>query len=528
MALKPVLSKTLLLFILSLCLFLLLRLWNISGFLYFIYDQGRDATRLAELAQGSLAIVGPTTGIEGLFLGPLWYYAGLPGYLLSNGNPAGIAAWFICLSAFAFPGFWWISREIFKNPQGGSGDRENIISQLLSWVCLALFIVLPASIISSTTIWNCLMGAPLMVAALYCFWRVRSDKHKILWLAGGFFAVALTLQSEFAYAVFFLPVLFVQITWFTGRKKIKDFVAAAIAVTVTLIPQFVFEVRHQFIMSTSLLRTLLDHTQTVSWETQISRRPLQLVDITVDMFNNPDVNSWTTRTLIVTMLFLGATTVLNLRQHGSVSSKTPPQTYLKQLVLLFAVIPYPFYLLWRGNGGNFFSYYLTSHFVFLIPLFVLGMKCIADAFWKYAFGKIMTAVLFIAILLPLLLGSISHWTNAIGSPVNQAGILEMQAAVREAYQLRDTERTATLIITPNIHSTHYDYLFHYYADQHQLSPPITIVSPDDKQLILVIERNGPLFSDYVVAQRKALTEETEWRKKRVKFFGVITVEEWVR
>lgn len=535
MALKPASSKTLLLFFLSFFLFLLVRFWNISGWLYFIYDQGRDAARLAELARGAIALVGPTTGIDGLFLGPLWYYVGLPGYFLSKGNPTWLASWFVGISALAFPGFWWLSNELFwkhgsESPAPSHGSQ--LLRLLLGWICLALFIGLPSSVISSTTIWNCLMAAPLMLGALYCFWHVRSTAHPERWVFGGFLCTALTLQSEFAYAVFFLPVLFLLIPWMTARKKLGDFVAGASAVLLTLLPQLAFEVRHRFIMVTSLLHTLSDHAQTVSWANQFAHRPMQLIDVTVDMFNNPDVNTWPARAVILMVLSLGVAFVVGTSNRRTVTHESTPtarsRTYLRQLIVLFAVLPYPFYLLWRGNGGNFFSYYFTSHFVFLVPLFVLGLQFVVVSLWKSLAGKILAGTALAMILIPILISSIDHWVNAIGAPVNQAGLHQMQSAVEEAYQLRNPDHSATLIITPNIHSIHYDYLFHHYADQHRIAPPKTIVSADDKQMLLVLEGTGGQWPDYVVAQRKALTELTDWRRKRVKFFGVITLEEWVR
>jgi glycogen synthase len=104
----------------------------------------------------------------------------------------------------------------------------------------------------------------------------------------------------------------------------------------------------------------------------------------------------------------------------------------------------------------------------------------------------------------------------------------MRDAVEEAYRWRNTDHTSTLIITPNIHSLHYDYLFQTVAKQQSTHPPRTVVLQDDTQMILVLEQSGASYADYVVAQRKALTESTQWRRTRVKLFGMITLEEWQR
>lgn len=532
-------SKTLLLFFLTLGVFLVLRLWNLPNFLYFIYDQGRDAAKLAEIASGQVTLIGPTTGLEGLFLGPLWYYVGVPGFILSGGSPVGIAAWFILLSAVAFPFFWWLNKVLFwQQPKGNKKEptSQRQLSVLFGWLCLVLFVILPGSIVSSTTIWNPLLAAPLMSAALYSFWRVRAATQKWLWLANGFFCLALTLQSEFAYAVFYLPVLFLAIPWMTKRIKWTDFVTAGMAVGVTLVPQLLFELRHQFIMTNSLLRSLGDPSKTVSWSRQLAQRPIQLFGVTMDFFLAGKENVWA-QVAVLGVIAIGVAATLwfswQLRKLRTGTAQVSARLYLKQLLCLFAIIPYPFYLFWRGNDGNFFSYYITPHFVFLVPLFVLGLEYLTMRLWALRWGKLVAGVGVTVLLLPVVMSSVSHWVGTIYAPVNRAGLRAMETAVETAYSLAAPQRSATLILTPNVYSVHYDYLFQRYADQamkydqdYVIRPPRTVPQPDDTQLILVIEQWGPQMSDYVKEQRRHLTAGMQ--RQRVVLSGMITVEEWVK
>ena len=60
--------------------------------IYFGYDQARDAFVVQELLEGNLRLVGPTTLIDGLFHGPLYYYIFAPFHFLSGGNPEIINA----------------------------------------------------------------------------------------------------------------------------------------------------------------------------------------------------------------------------------------------------------------------------------------------------------------------------------------------------------------------------------------------------------------------------------------------------
>mgnify|MGYP005842089435 CR=1 FL=1 len=525
MSRQPLSAKLLLIFLLSFALFLFLRLWNLEQAAYFIYDQGRDALKWAEIAQGELTLVGPTSGLAGFFIGPFWYYVGLPGFLLSGGHPLGVQVWYILLSALAFPGFWWLCGKLFWKDPSESRSLHRI---LMGVVCLIGLIALPASITNSTTIWNPLIGAPLMMGALFSFWKLRQDEQrKDIWLALGFLCTALTLQSEFAYAVFFLAPLFLVIPWMTQRRRMLDFIIAGGTVALTLLPQVLFELRNQFIMTRSLFGSLTDTSRSVSWAQQLQTRPMQLVDTTVDFFTGPDQNTWLVRSIVIGLLSLGMYSVYLFWRKNKYEKDTTHQLYLQQLLLFFALIPYPFFLIWRGNEGNFFWYYLTSHFIFIVPLAILGLSFATKKLWSLEpWGTRTAGVLIVALLLPFLTASIRHWNDSIGHPINETGYAMMLSGVRSAYSMQAAENTATMIITPNIHSQHYDYLFQWYGKKESYQIPRTVVQPEDTQLIVVTEMWGPTFSDYVKARHKELT--TGWRRARTVINGKVIVQEWVR
>ena len=53
----------------------ILRIYRIGELLNFHYDQGRDALIIWDLIKnGKLFLIGPVTGLEGIFLGPFYYY----------------------------------------------------------------------------------------------------------------------------------------------------------------------------------------------------------------------------------------------------------------------------------------------------------------------------------------------------------------------------------------------------------------------------------------------------------------------
>src|SRR6266498_1061990 len=64
------------------------RIYRIDQLLGFYYDQGRDANVIWNLIHNhKFFLIGPTTGIEGIFRGPWYYWLISPFYWLGQGNP---------------------------------------------------------------------------------------------------------------------------------------------------------------------------------------------------------------------------------------------------------------------------------------------------------------------------------------------------------------------------------------------------------------------------------------------------------
>jgi len=55
------------------------------------YDQARDALKAVAILQGRFVLVGPTTDVPGLFMGPFWFYLLAIANLISRNNPLGVA-----------------------------------------------------------------------------------------------------------------------------------------------------------------------------------------------------------------------------------------------------------------------------------------------------------------------------------------------------------------------------------------------------------------------------------------------------
>src|SRR3989338_2214356 len=89
-------SKKLLAFFLVFIILLIGSWLRFSGILSnsfaFTYDVGRDMLAVRNIiVDHKFSLIGPTTGVEGIFYGPWWYLILSIPFFLFSGNPQGIA-----------------------------------------------------------------------------------------------------------------------------------------------------------------------------------------------------------------------------------------------------------------------------------------------------------------------------------------------------------------------------------------------------------------------------------------------------
>jgi hypothetical protein len=106
----------------------------------FTFDQSRDMLDIRTLGEfKDLAVMGPTTSINGLRLGPFYYYLNLPAYWIGGGNPQALVYWNIVL--FLVTGFFIF--YFFK--------KKNIV---LGFLISTMFLMAPQLFNTTRYFWN--------------------------------------------------------------------------------------------------------------------------------------------------------------------------------------------------------------------------------------------------------------------------------------------------------------------------------------------------------------------------------------
>ena len=211
------------------------RLFYVSGFDFaFTIDQARDMLEIRKLAVGhELVFIGPITSLNGVFLGPFWYYFNLLPFIVGGGNPSSLVIWQIVvfhLTALVF--FLYFAKKNYPLAFLGS-----------------LFLLLsPRLFVATSYAFNANTTPLFILLSLLLLDRVLSVKKTLpIFLLG--LLVGLTLQMEAAFGVLLLPL---SLFWLviSKTKKLRHFF---LGLLLTLTPQLLFELKHNFMMSRTFL-----------------------------------------------------------------------------------------------------------------------------------------------------------------------------------------------------------------------------------------------------------------------------------
>lgn len=213
---------------------------TINGLFAFTYDQGRDLLEVSKIVWNhNFTLIGPTTGLAGIFYGPWWYYFLTPIFVISNGDPQKIAY------VFSFIGILTtIMLYLFLKKISGS---------FFLAICLATIASISASwMFGPTLIWSPTLTPTILIAFLYCAFKIFANKSKAHFFLLGI-TVGLVLDTTAAFGSFltvfviFLPVIF--------RKTFlrKRFLLTILGLFLVALPRIIFEIKNNFLMSKAAL-----------------------------------------------------------------------------------------------------------------------------------------------------------------------------------------------------------------------------------------------------------------------------------
>ncbi len=405
---------------------LLARVNRIDQLLGFYYDQGRDAKVIWQLwHEKKLFLIGPTTGVEGIFLGPFYYYLLAPFYLAGGGNPVWPAVGLAVINVLAIGLVYLIAKRYFNSKTG-----------LLAVLFLSFSFYL---IVTQRWLAN---PNPLPLFAMVVVWCLLAIVHRRagMWhWAGLGLGLGLSLQLEAASASFFLPAT--GLVFLLFRRSINwrwQWVGLAGSVFLaTLLPQVVFDFRHGHILWQVLHNFV---TGGRSFRPEITSRLHFYYEVFVNKF---------TPQMELGRYFVAGVVVLTIVSGKQLWSKT-----MAVLVIWWAT-PLVALLFYHGNYGYVWDYYFTGVYPVAV-LLVAAILAMAAAKSALARGLVIGLVgLFLYANLPIV---ISAMTAGVDGP-EHISLGNQRQAIAWVYQdSGDAEFNVDAYVPPVIPHA-YDYLF---------------------------------------------------------------------
>ncbi|MGI5841553.1 MAG: ArnT family glycosyltransferase [Patescibacteria group bacterium] len=442
-----------------------LRSYRQSDLLTFHYDQGRDAQIASDiLAFRNFPTIGPTTGIEGLFLGPFWFYLITPGYFLSSGHPAGASIFISFLESLTIPLIFLIIKKYF------SSTKAAYLGAIL-WA-FSNFLIRSSRWFSNPS------PLPFFVLLiLFCLLKVFQDKDA-RFFPPIFLLLGLTLQLEAASAVFFIPT--VLLFFLLNRKsivlKVSSYFKGIVLFLILLLPQLAFELKNNFFITRSFLNFIFGKSNTntgSSWAIPtLSFAQNRLVNFYNAFFSKLDTNL-TQFSVVLFIIFIFSLFFL---------LKTHRKNLLVQLSFLWTFVPLAFLMFFVGNYGNLYDYYLTGFFPSFIILFSLSLFSFKERYLSLLLAAITLFIFFQGNFIYVR----DYLSAGVDGPEHITLGNQIQSIEKICELSKDANYNLTIYVPPIIPNS-YNYLLTWYQNNGKCSPP----SPQNEPYLLTLYEVDP-------------------------------------
>lgn len=234
-------KKEIIILFLIILLATFLRLYQIDQRAVFLGDEGRDALVVKRMiVDHKWTLLGPSTSIGDMYLGPIYYYMMIPPLWLARLDPVGPAIMVALIGVATVYLVFVVGREFFGMQAGMLAAGLYAVSQVV--------------IRHTRFSWN---PNPVPFFALLAIWSLFKifNKRGTGWFFLMGLCLGVCLQLHYLTAIlagFCVITLFV----FKSRWKWKQFLVFSLSFLLVFSPLILFEFRHGFIVSKSLWRFL--------------------------------------------------------------------------------------------------------------------------------------------------------------------------------------------------------------------------------------------------------------------------------
>lgn len=398
-----------------------------NGDFPFLYDHGRDMIDVRKIVvDHDLALIGPTTGLQGLYHSPLHYYLLSIAFLVSGGNPASGVFMTALFAVFATVICFVAGKRIF--------------GRVFGIAAAAFYALSPASISDTTMFWNPNWIPMAMVPFYFCLHKGIFSNKK--YLIGTLFIAGIISQFEAAFGIFLIPTIGIIIGLYNRKLLISREVGVGFLLFMMTFLWFVaFEILHGYNMTKAILKMVSGMGnslgESIPFMTRVIYRLNELERMTIYAF------TWNNFAAILffiafLMVFVHALIKKNeLAVRNFVFFGFVPISYF----VWFLIFPFPawsYYWIGLQVSYYFFAAYAVSY--------LYNQKN------NLKYGAIVLVLIWLLLTVKLP-GDTSYTDSQAGTYKNMLSIVD------QIYKDGADEKFGVLVYTPPINTYAYDYIF---------------------------------------------------------------------
>lgn len=410
------------------------RVYNVNNNLGFYFDQGRDALVIWNFwKNGDLFLLGPTTGIPGIFSGPWYYWLITPLYILGQGNPVWPAVFLSTLSVIGIYFTYLISVEL-GNPRAG----------LFTGVIAAFsyYVVITSRWLTNIT--------PMLLIGPVILWAMIKASQKKAWpwpvIA---FLTGMSIQIGSSTEVFNLITVIIFFIWQfrLSAKRRRPLVTKRIFLIslslflVSFTPHIIFDILRGGVLITNLINFVTSGSFKLSiWE--ILKIRLSQYDFLFTSLLLPGDRNY------LLPFILGGIWVYTANAKAFLNNSS------FKILLLYISVPLVSMIFFQGNFGNVYDYYYSGLYYPWILLFALPFGLIAKN-WGGNIVILVFLLIFFKFNTPVLEEFIvkgrTHFTFA-----------HQKKTIEWVYRDAEDKDFNVDVYVPPVIPYAYDYLFKWY------------------------------------------------------------------
>lgn len=404
-----------------------------NGNFIFNIDNARDMVDVREIViLKKLRLTGPNTPIPGLYNGPAWYYLLAVPFILTAGDPYGSIVMQIIL--WAIGGFFLLKLV-------SRFGMLSILSVGSLWIA-SNFIVL-----ANLYAFN---PNPVMFLTPLLIYLIEKyiTSQKLVYGALMWFLTGLFFNFEMNFGIFVPLIIFFSIL-FTKKTliiKSQKFWIGVLFFILCLLPQLIFDLKHQFIMSKGILL----HLQRDSGRVDFSSRFSDIAKSFYGVFVPTMLNM---RFLSISILFLSIPPLFKFLKREKKDSSII-------IALLFIFLPFFIYLFlpvavnpWH-LGGAMAATVILLGFV-LKELYSVNQQ-----------GKLASIILSLLISIFAIKNIINFFVFDMGKPNMDPSLFRNEIkAIDYVYQYANGQNFQVYTYLPSVYDYPYQYLFWWYGNK---------------------------------------------------------------